>query len=392
MDLITDEISLLKIFTYLSIKSLNTCMCVCKSWYKLANEIKHKRKNTIQTILYYSATNENLSELTTKLCTQLDSFTVQPELSLIFLTNTTDDEVSFINQEDENSQPRPSKKPKTVIKPSNLLKKLLPPSKNVLMYTAGILGTNYNNTSTLEIETLNDELGISGIFFPKSEHYRINLLKLKNRTKIPEFRDVKQFNEYFSVKEEEEEELKYLVLIGDRKCKIKLDGLFKFINEKMRKKFAICGSYIDKFEFTDGSDDDFSHGSKIEMIILAFIGKSNLNISQIVIPYADEDEEKCELVTQKINELKTRASISENQTTFALQIACLSRGQAYYSNEENYESKVFKSFFPNIPLVGLFGYGELGVDYFKNCQNSESDEDVDWIGYSTIISIVSISA
>ena len=121
--------------------------------------------------------------------------------------------------------------------------------------------------------------------------------------------------------------------------------------------------------------------------MLAFkSSKSNFNVSQIVIPFADEDNERRELIVEKLNELKKSTARYENQSQFAIQITCLSRGQAYYWNEESYEAIMFKKIFPKVPLTGLFGYGELGVDFLIN---SSYSNDVDWIGYSTIISLVS---
>ena len=218
-----DEISLLKIFSHLSARSLNTCMLVCKSWNKLANEVKEKRKRTVETIFYSSpSSNDDLDDLKESVKSQLELFRLEPDLSLLFLTNTTNDEVNVDNRESG----RASKE-----RPKDVLKKILIPStRSIFIYTAGIIGTNFSNTCTLEVESLDDEMAFSGLFFPKSNNFDINVLKLSNKMKLPEYKDLQELNEFFGVNEGEE--LKYLIVIGDKKCKVKLTGLFKFINAR----------------------------------------------------------------------------------------------------------------------------------------------------------------
>ena len=45
---------------------------------------------------------------------------------------------------------------------------------------------------------------------------------------------------------------------------------------------------------------------------------------------------------------------------------------------------------PKIHLCGIFGYGELGIDFLTEHEDlGDKNEDIKWIGYSTVFSIIS---
>ena len=59
------------------------------------------------------------------------------------------------------------------------------------------------------------------------------------------------------------------------------------------------------------------------------------------------------------------------QNSVCFMFACMGRGYYHY-NEENVESQVFRKLFPNTPLFGFFGNGEIGYDYLPDYSKSDS--------------------
>lgn len=55
-----------------------------------------------------------------------------------------------------------------------------------------------------------------------------------------------------------------------------------------------------------------------------------------------------------------RDAVKLKKHSIGFMFACCGRGEDWYS-EKHVESKIFKKLFPNVPLVGSFGGGELGV-------------------------------
>jgi len=63
-------------------------------------------------------------------------------------------------------------------------------------------------------------------------------------------------------------------------------------------------------------------------------------------------------------ELKKLKDVSFNEKkSCAFMFACCGRGQNFYKGKSNMESNVFKQLYPNTPLLGIFGNGEIGLTY-----------------------------
>ena len=65
--------------------------------------------------------------------------------------------------------------------------------------------------------------------------------------------------------------------------------------------------------------------------------------------------------------------------TFGFMFACIGRG-AYHYGETNVESTAFKKLFPNTPLFGFFGNGEIGYDYLPDYSQPEGDSEMTLVG------------
>ncbi|XP_034950661.1 F-box only protein 22-like [Chelonus insularis] len=67
--------------------------------------------------------------------------------------------------------------------------------------------------------------------------------------------------------------------------------------------------------------------------------------------------------------LKLKDNLQLYKHTIGLMFSCNGRGAHWYNNRKNVESSIFKSIFPEIPLIGCFGNGEFG-----NCNVNANPE------------------
>ena len=84
------------------------------------------------------------------------------------------------------------------------------------------------------------------------------------------------------------------------------------------------------------------------------------------------DEVKNTIATLKDAHLPVRP-----RRSLGLMFACAGRGRHFY-NEDNVESEEFHKVFPDTPLFGLFGGGEIG------CRNLTAGREIDGISLHTI--------
>lgn len=102
----------------------------------------------------------------------------------------------------------------------------------------------------------------------------------------------------------------------------------------------------------------------------------------------DQDVTNPQSAEATIRRLKA-AKIPE-KNTIGLMFACLGRGQNYYNNQSNVEADAFRKVFPNIPLFGLFGNGEIGCDRIIKDDYTLCDTDSDGLQheYTTVMTLV----
>ena len=74
---------------------------------------------------------------------------------------------------------------------------------------------------------------------------------------------------------------------------------------------------------------------------------------------------------------KLRQTGISRDNSFAFMFACCGRGENHYRGRVGLEASTFVKMFPNTPLVGVFGNGELGVSYLPNfTENVQETERV----------------
>lgn len=128
---------------------------------------------------------------------------------------------------------------------------------------------------------------------------------------------------------------------------------------------------------------------------VAFCGP-NVHVASVVLHEEIDTPEGVEKVIKKLKD----CNLPEGKS-FAFMFACIGRGHAHFHGSTNVESSVFKRYFPNTPLFGFFGNGEIGFDYlYKYGENQCSQKEKSstskpppklYHAYTTIICLISIT-
>ncbi|XP_034417285.1 F-box only protein 22 [Cyclopterus lumpus] len=87
---------------------------------------------------------------------------------------------------------------------------------------------------------------------------------------------------------------------------------------------------------------------------------------------------------------RLKAAKIPERNTLGFMFACVGRGQNYYHNQANVEAEAFHKVFPNTPLFGLFGNGEIGCDRIVKDDYTLCDTDTDSLQheYTTVMTLV----
>uniref|UniRef100_A0A3Q2QLH6 F-box protein 22 n=1 Tax=Fundulus heteroclitus TaxID=8078 RepID=A0A3Q2QLH6_FUNHE len=87
---------------------------------------------------------------------------------------------------------------------------------------------------------------------------------------------------------------------------------------------------------------------------------------------------------------RLKAAKIPERNTLGFMFACVGRGQNYYHNQHNVEADAFHKVFPNTPLFGLFGNGEIGCDRIVKDDYTLCNSDSDTLQheYTTVMTLV----
>jgi F-box protein 22 len=161
----------------------------------------------------------------------------------------------------------------------------------------------------------------------------------------------------------------------------------KKLLEYYPSQIAIIGGFVDKINY----DDRQIHPTQTvyDACGIVITGDQNhLHIGEILLENHIRTREQ---IREKLNELKYLETNS--YLSFAIQISCIARGSNYYNDEQNVECSEFRKLFPNTPLIGVFGNGELGHDYLPNCNQTTAKQQSGrnlFRGYSSVFTLISL--
>lgn len=98
----------------------------------------------------------------------------------------------------------------------------------------------------------------------------------------------------------------------------------------------------------------------------AFSGE-NLEAASIVIDKSTTD------VSKELSLFKN-TGLLDSRSCFAVMFSCVGKGIHKYS-VPNYESSIFRMLYPNVPVVGVFGNGEIGTHCLPNVDKEDPEND-----------------
>lgn len=156
----------------------------------------------------------------------------------------------------------------------------------------------------------------------------------------------------------------------------------KLLTELYSSSIVINGGVIDGIRSTAERDSSSFIGG------FALTGEEKyLRIRQVVISSPEPTRNSAREQLKKLKSKETEGG----RFSFGIQVSCVARDSEFYHGEEHVECSEFRSLFPQTPLIGVFGNGELGHDFYPEDEPSK-DKGVHFRAYSSVFTLVSVHA
>ncbi|XP_071766597.1 F-box only protein 22 [Centroberyx gerrardi] len=356
-----------RILTFVPTKSLLRIASVCRLWRNCARRVLR----TQQQLTWVSACGPSDTEVHA-LCSSLVE-----EVEKVFLLPKT--VLAMVDSEAFNGQAycyRESKAKKSRHSPDTVeeLNLLFPKGCDIMgVTTPGIVLTPSGSYSSPPQEHQEGEAGFA-IMFPSMEGVHIKPFHFCKKTISPT-----ALEEAGLV---DNPELRVVLLFVYEAYK---SGAARFLNQVLeplaRSKALIAGGLVESvFSPPRQCCGQGAYG----VVGLALSGPRVQGASVLL----EQDISNAKAAEATIRRLKA-AKIPE-WNTLGFMFACVGRGQNYYNNQSNVEADAFRKVFPNTPLFGLFGNGEIGCDRIVKDDYTLCDTDTDSLQheYTTVMTLV----
>lgn len=356
-----------RILTFVPTKSLFQLLSVCRLWRNCARRILR----TQQKLTWVSATGPSNTE-GHALCSILSD-----EVEKVFLLPKT--VMVMVDSEAFNGQAccyRQKKARKSGHSPDSVeeLNLLFPTGCDILgIATPGIVLTPSGSHSSPPQEHQEGEAGYA-IMFPNLEGVNIRPFHLCKETFSPT-----ALQEAGLV---DNPELRVVLLFGYEAYK---SGAARFLNQVLeplaRSKALIAGGHVENvFSPPRECCGQGAYG----VVGLALSG-SRIQGASVLLEQDVSCPKAAEATIQRL-----KAANLPDRNTLGFMFACVGRGHNYYNNQHNVEADTFRKVFPNIPLFGFFGNGEIGCDRIVKEDYTLCETDTDSLqhGYTTVMTLV----
>ncbi|EMP27751.1 F-box only protein 22 [Chelonia mydas] len=165
--------------------------------------------------------------------------------------------------------------------------------------------------------------------------------------------------------------------------------LHQIINPLNEKSIILAGGHVESLTSLS-SENNTEAGDSCGVVGLAFSGPQ-LQSATVLLDQDVIDERTVEAAMQRLK----AANIPEHNT-IGFMFACVGRGYQYYKTKRNLEADAFRKFFPNVPLFGFFGHGEIGCDrivtgnfILRECNDIKDDL---LHGYTTVMTLIHLGS
>lgn len=166
--------------------------------------------------------------------------------------------------------------------------------------------------------------------------------------------------------------------------------LHQIVNPLNEKSIILAGGQVESFTSLTSENNNAQPGDACGVVGLAFSGPQ-IQSATVLLDQDVADERTAEAAMQRLK----AANIPEHNT-IGFMFACVGRGYRHYKTKRNMEADAFRKFFPNVPLFGFFGHGEIGCDRIVtgNFVLRECNDIKDNLlhGYTTVMTLIHLGS
>ncbi|XP_054756518.2 F-box only protein 22-like [Lytechinus pictus] len=372
-------------FGFLTAKELNTCARVSKVWQKQANRTLSRRQNLnwVSELKLSHATNDKISHPLGFFGHYLQQTTQSmgpvPKFALMFTEYSKGSDYRRTGQKRKNSEDVGPTKSQEVV---DYFKSLLPQDCVYLsLMTPGVAGPK-DSASTKPGSESEGNGAATCVLFPSIPGVQIQLLPISPKLLQGGYKE-ELWQRWLEAGISPNDTQCVLLfgwgfISGVQQAAAELQRLFQ---EKAKKNPVIAGGIVNRL-LSKGICSKSEESSGV--IGVTFSG-TNVKAISVLLNEQVRTRKEANAAIARLKEanLPVRPNYS-----LGFMFACAGRGAHFYG-EDNVESEEFHKLFPDTPLFGLFGGGEIG------CFNLTAGRDIDKLmlsntahAYTTIMCLV----
>ncbi|XP_049940474.1 F-box only protein 22-like [Schistocerca serialis cubense] len=352
---ITTAYGLLRlVFNYLPMKDLRTAAHVCRAWKEAAEHEKLKREN-IDWSFWRKTTSSTLLNLV-NVAFRRETFCAS-QVCLSFMCGRGV-EPHIECGKGIASCPYSTKRVacgNTHCVCQYVQKMVHPESCSILLEADGIVGTSTNMDRTEEVEGLQG--CVSTLLLPKMTDVNITTFYV-DETELDKFK-----RREFGNKEmcsllgmnTEVTPLRCVLLFCSSEYHGDVTEFLECLVQVQPEQFVIGGGFFNQFHFVTNDEKKCSKAGAI--VGIAFSG-NNVHCTSTLL----DTDIRCKAEVASLMDEFHGWNLPERNSV-AFMFACCGRGKFHYRCK-NMESSVFRTYFPNTPLLGAFVQGEIGRKFF----------------------------
>lgn len=348
-----------KIMEYLPMRSLHACARVCRIWNDIVKSIKQKRRDLKWICIQGTGSeDQQVQTISSELMLLFENLTSEPAYVFVFCTSALFERHLYAPSINQTRRPRRCQQQSYDV--YRYVESLGPRSCKCYPVAAdGIIGST--GTNSVEIE--HSPLAMTCLAIPKINGLEIYdfFIDLNKHCPPQSPENPEQFNVEDVTSVPYDQEVKAILFFSDLHfCPQEIMlGLLDYYNG-----CPVVGGYVDHILSVDLDNDSEIPDTQIRCIALC---GPNVHVASVVVKDDISDVKQIEKEILKLKDCNLPMD-----TTFAFMFACLGRGKSFHHNRENVESSIFRKVFPQTPLFGFFGNGEIGMNYLQPFDSTKS--------------------
>lgn len=353
-----------RVLTHLPMRDLNRCAQVCRFWAEIARQVK-RRRSQLSWLFWAAQRNKKLPPSVCSSCSiaehikhVLETASSEPKLGLLFATHTFIEVQSELIGAEQTHKTSSSDMP--VI--DHLVSSLPRECQLFGVCSYGMVGTTLGEGVHQCVEVEMAE-GFSCLLLPNLPGVELHPFIIKNAT------DLELEYKQWAMTDEELHRLTNLPMGKEVKCLLLFcthldrgyDGARLVTTTLLQRqgfRMAVGGGVVDSFVAPEGQLE--GHPYLPHTMGIAICGE-RVRAASVIL---DRGVRRKKAVDKAMARLK--ACNFPLRNSFGFMFACTGRGRDHYG-EPNVEADAFQASFPQTPLFGFFGSGEIGLNFTPSC-------------------------